>query len=150
MGIYTSYKRRFQLKNANKIRLEKQQKNSETTSTDNENQQRADLISTIQRLLENEVSLATSLISNMRYPKGPNKGNIISPYLQKKAHNYISQNLYKHQSTLQDSNSKLKQENKRLHRKNQALVKRTQSLGAKVQHTLNQKSKHIAEICSLV
>ncbi|CAG8441263.1 1594_t:CDS:1, partial [Ambispora gerdemannii] len=69
MGIYTSYKRRFQLKNANKIRLEKQQKNSETTSTNNENQQRADLISTIQRLSENEVSLATSLMSNMRYPK---------------------------------------------------------------------------------
>ncbi|CAG8588467.1 2733_t:CDS:2 [Ambispora gerdemannii] len=53
------------------------QKNSETTSTNNENQQRADLISTIQRLPENEVSLATSLISNMRDPKGSNKGNII-------------------------------------------------------------------------
>ncbi|CAG8789988.1 777_t:CDS:1, partial [Racocetra persica] len=28
MGIYKSYKRRFQLKNCNKIRLEKRQKNN--------------------------------------------------------------------------------------------------------------------------
>ncbi|RIB24662.1 hypothetical protein C2G38_2139166 [Gigaspora rosea] len=89
----------------------------------------------------------------MRYPKGPNEGKLISPYLQKKTYNYMVQSLYKSKSdycSLQDSNSRLEKKNKKLSQKNQELLKRTQSLGAKAQHSRDQKSKHIAEIRSLV
>ncbi|RIB15105.1 hypothetical protein C2G38_2143741 [Gigaspora rosea] len=89
----------------------------------------------------------------MRYPKGPNEGKLISPYLQKKTYNYMVQSLYKSKSdycSLQDSNSRLEKKIKNLVKKNQELLKRTQSLGAKAQHSRDQKSKHIAEIRSLV
>jgi hypothetical protein len=89
----------------------------------------------------------------MRYPKGPNKGKIYSPYLQNKAYESITQTLYKHQPTfksLQESNSKLKTDLKKLNRKNKALIKKTQSLGAQNKHLHDQKSKHISEIRSLV
>ena len=165
MGIYKSYKRRFHLKNAC---LKKQQKwlneralNNEEISTNEElptnaneeASQRMQLISTIQQLPDKELSSASNLISIMRYPKGPNKGKIISPYLQRKTYDYLALSLYKHKSdyhSLQDSNSKLKKDNKKLYQKSQKLVERTQSLGAKAQHSYDQKRKHIAEIRSLV
>lgn len=115
--------------------------------------QRTELISTIRQLPEEELPSANQLISTMRYPKGPNEGKIISPYLQKKTYDYLSQSLYKPKSdyySLQNSNLKLKKTNNELFQKNQKLIKRTQSLGAKAQHIKHQKSKHIAEIRSLV
>ena len=53
------------------------------------------LISTIEQLSDTQLSSAIHLISTMRYSKGANKGNIYSPYLQKKANEYINQTLYK-------------------------------------------------------
>lgn len=90
----------------------------------------------------------------MHYPKGPNQGKIVSPYLQQKAYDHITQTYYKHHSSyqcLQDSKSELKKKNQQLHQKNQVLIiKQSQSLGAKTQHLQSQKSKHISEIHSLV
>ncbi|CAG8843923.1 31613_t:CDS:2, partial [Gigaspora margarita] len=88
------------------------------SSVSKEELQWIDLILKIQELPDKEIAPANSLISLMRYSKGPNKG--------------------------------LQKENKKLDRKNQTLIKCTQSLGAKVQHFRIQKSKHIAEIRSLV
>lgn len=109
----------------------------EATNKEVSNPQWTHLISTIQQLPEKDIPPARNLISIMRYPKGPNKGSIISPYLQQKACDYLDQSFYKHHSThqfLKDSNSKLEKRNKKLNQKNQALIKRTQSLGAKAQH----------------
>ncbi len=176
MGVYKSYKRRFHLKNA---RLKKYQKNEQLNKEEpiniNEEEpinineeapnniinekagevpnKRMRLISTIQQLPDKDIHPTSNLISIMRYPRGTNEGNIISPYLQQKAYDYLNQSFYKHHSThqfLKDSNSKLEKNNKKLHQKNQTLIKRTQSLGAKVQHLQSQKSQHIAEIRSLV
>lgn len=150
MGVYKSYKRRFQLKNCNEVRLEKQEKhkndkmineikqclaemdqnqleiilntirNQSLNSTIGGNNQRANLILTIQQLPEEQLLSVSHLISTMRYPKGPNKGKIYSPYLQKKAYESITQTLYKHQPTyrsLQESNAKLETDFKKLHQK---------------------------------
>ncbi|CAG8650668.1 12616_t:CDS:2 [Gigaspora margarita] len=119
----------------------------------NTNPQRMQLISKIQQLPDKELSSANNLLSIMRYPKGPNKGEIISPYLQRKVYEYFAQSLYKQKldyKSLQDSNSKLEKQNKKLQQKNLTLIRRTQSIGAKAQHLKSQKLKHISEIRSLV
>ncbi|CAG8577621.1 28727_t:CDS:2 [Gigaspora margarita] len=111
-----------------------------------EEHRRNHLIALIQNFPNEEVLAATHLLTTMRYTKGPDKGKLLSSYLQKKAHKYISDNLYKTQST----NDKLVRENKRLHRQTDKLIKKTQSLGARSRILYNQKSHHIMEIRSLV
>ncbi|CAI2185751.1 4418_t:CDS:2 [Funneliformis geosporum] len=89
----------------------------------------------------------------MRYSKGPNKGKLISPYLQNKACEYVSQNLYKYQisvTSLQETNNEIATKIKQLQQQNNHLIHRTQSLGVHTRHLWNQKSKHIFEIQSLV
>ncbi|CAG8729947.1 6049_t:CDS:2 [Gigaspora margarita] len=107
----------------------------------------------VQKLSDKDTLSANSLISLMRYSKGPNEGNIISSYLQHKMYNYFTQSYYKHKSdyhSLQNSNLQLEKNNKTLNQKNQTLIKQTQSLGAQTQYLKIQKSKHISEIRSLV
>ncbi|CAG8645455.1 12068_t:CDS:1, partial [Cetraspora pellucida] len=114
-----------------------------------EEHQRNHLITLVQNLPNEEVLVAKHLITTMRYPNGSDKGKLLSPYLQKKAHKYITNNFYKHQlssESIQNTNSKLVLENKRLQRQTKKLIKKTQSLGAQTQHLYNQKSHHIAEI----
>ncbi|GBC05120.1 hypothetical protein RclHR1_06040011 [Rhizophagus clarus] len=126
--------------------------NSEIISLDKEDRQRMDLISSIQQLSDKEILAADHFIMTMRYPKGPNEGKLISPYLQNKAHEYVSQSLYKHQAsvtTLQETNNKMAIKIRQLQRQNGHLIRRTQSLGAYAGHLQNQKSKHISEIRSL-
>ena len=60
------------------------------------------LISSVQQLSEKEVSIAKHLIITMWYPKGSNKCKLISPYLQNKANEYITQNFYRHKFTYQE------------------------------------------------
>ncbi|CAI2193716.1 16325_t:CDS:2, partial [Funneliformis geosporum] len=72
--------------------------------------QRIKLMSTIQQLSDKEVSAASHLIETMRYPKGLNAGQLLSPYLQNKAYNSIVDSYYKHQlsnKSLKDANFKL-------------------------------------------
>jgi hypothetical protein len=69
-----------------------------------------DLISSIQKLSDKEILTANHFIVTMRYPKGPNEGKLISPYLQNKAYEYVSQNLYKHKvsvTSIQETNNKM-------------------------------------------
>ncbi|RIB06189.1 hypothetical protein C2G38_2217721 [Gigaspora rosea] len=148
MGIYKSHKRQFQLKNANKIRLEKHQKNlllqeqsastnevstNEATNKVSTNKAATNEVSTehnrltlmIHKLPKKDILPATNLISIMKYPKGPNLGDIISPYLQRKMYNYLIQTLYKRQvshQSLKESNVLL-EKNKKLHQKNTASCK---------------------------
>ncbi|CAG8847029.1 11748_t:CDS:2, partial [Gigaspora margarita] len=90
------------------------------SSVNKEELQRIDLISKIKELPDKEIAPANCLISLMRYSKGPNKGDIISPYLQQKMHNHLVQTLYKRHNThkfLKESNLRLQKENKKLDRK---------------------------------
>ncbi|RIB08768.1 hypothetical protein C2G38_2251808 [Gigaspora rosea] len=122
MGIYKLYKCRFHLKNACFKKHQKQLKEQEASIEEEpECSQRTQLISTIWQLSKEELPSANNLISIIRYLKGPNKGKLISPYLQKKSYNYIVQSLYKSKSDY-----------------------------LKAQYSCDQKSKHIAEIRLLV
>src|SRR5207248_1363983 len=107
-----------------------------TSKTTHQQANLNNLIFTIEQLSDTQLSSAIHLISTMRYSKGANKGNIYSPYLQKKANEYINQTLYKRQVThqvthqvLQESNAKLEIDCKKLHQKNKTLIRKTQSLG---------------------
>ncbi|CAG8503312.1 2581_t:CDS:2 [Gigaspora margarita] len=72
----------------------------------------------------------------MRYPIGSDNGKLLSPYHQKKkSYNYISDSLYKSQSSnesLQNANNRLVLENKKL----------SQSLGAQKKALYNQKFRN--------
>ncbi|CAG8806260.1 8436_t:CDS:1, partial [Racocetra fulgida] len=75
------------------------------------------LIELIQSLSDEEKKEATKLLENMRYPKGKNKGKIISPYLQQQLVEVISASLYRPQSSyaaLQKECNQLRSQNKKL------------------------------------
>ena len=64
---------------------------------------------------------ALALFDNMRYPKGKNQGKIISPYIQKKAIDFINHGLYKKKSTIKDleeKNEEMKSQIKKLEKGN--------------------------------
>ena len=42
------------------------------------------LIKTIEKLPDDQLKSAIHLLNNMRYSKGPNEGNLLSVFLQKK------------------------------------------------------------------
>ena len=75
--------RAIQLRKAREVRAQKlnNKKSSEQNeSLDKDDEERIKLLSAIQKLSNEEVPNANRLISTMRYPKGPNKGKIYSPY----------------------------------------------------------------------
>ena len=69
----------------------------------------------------------------MQYPKGKNKGKIISPYLQKQLIELISNTLYRPQSSY-TALQQLQSQNKNLIRRNEALIIKTKSLGSQNCH----------------
>ncbi|RIB30789.1 hypothetical protein C2G38_2151764 [Gigaspora rosea] len=111
MGIYRSNKCRFQAKKAAKKSLEVHQKLRKN--------HRVALVSQIEQLPQQEVFVAAHLFNTMRYSKGFNKNEILSPYLQNKAQEFILQNSYKHQSvqSLKEMNHQLLTNNKKLNKK---------------------------------
>ncbi|RIB18708.1 hypothetical protein C2G38_2183874 [Gigaspora rosea] len=113
---------------------------------------RVDLVSQIEQLPQQEVFAAAHLFNTMRYSKGSNKNEILSPYLQNKAQEFISQNSYKRQSvqSLKEMNHQLLTNNKKLNKKNDNLVSKIKSLGSTTRHLRNQKKHHISQIRSLV
>ncbi|RIB29827.1 hypothetical protein C2G38_2027374 [Gigaspora rosea] len=53
------------------------------------------LIDFVKKLPDNHLKSAINLFDTMRYTKGQNKGNLLSPFLQNKALNFINSSLYK-------------------------------------------------------
>src|SRR5436305_1249004 len=74
------------------------------------------LYTTIDQLSEVEVKRTQHLLNKMRYPKGPQKGQILSPYLQDKALSFIEDHLYKSSKT-DESVKSLNEANKVLHQR---------------------------------
>ena len=67
----------------------------ELITRSNITKERYALYTTIDQLSETEVKPAQHLLNKMRYPKGSQKGQILSPYLQDKALLFIEDSLYK-------------------------------------------------------
>ncbi|CAG8842122.1 13708_t:CDS:1, partial [Gigaspora margarita] len=126
------------------------------TICDMTEQQKADaneerMFQTICNMPKKQKANALNLFNIMRYPKGRHANEIISPYLQKKAFEFVTKNLYQRSDKdLNNENAKLKTENKKLIKKNKNLIQKTQSLGASNQHLHNRVSDRISTIRSLI
>jgi hypothetical protein len=56
---------------------------------------RQKLMKIIKELPDSQLKPAANLLNIMQYSKGPNKGNLLSPFLQNKALNFINNSFYK-------------------------------------------------------
>src|ERR1044071_2500877 len=63
------------------------------------NKKRIELIKHINSLPDSQIEKLHSLLKTMVYRKGKNVGEILSPYLQKKAFEFVETGLYKQEST---------------------------------------------------
>ncbi|RIB28832.1 hypothetical protein C2G38_1349514 [Gigaspora rosea] len=96
----------------------------------NKTTHRQKLLSMVEKLPDNQLKSAIHLLDTMRYSKGQNKGNLLSPFLQDKALSIINSSFYK---AGQDSNS-LIQSNKAL----QKQVTQLEHLNAKKNYKIKQ------------
>jgi len=62
----------------------------------------------INDLPDDQIFDAQNLLETMVYPKGKHQGEILSPYLQKKAQDFVVSGLYKHESLAQSIQNKTK------------------------------------------
>ncbi|PKY29906.1 hypothetical protein RhiirB3_446735 [Rhizophagus irregularis] len=146
MGIYKSYKRHFQLKECNRIRLEKQQRNNSIK----------EIMEHLTKMDEAQLQSVLNIITRKSKHQQANLNNLFSTIEQLSdttfANEYIDQTLYKRQVTnqeLQESNTKLEIDCKRLHQQNKTLIRKTQSLGVQNMHLRHQNANHISKIRSL-
>jgi hypothetical protein len=108
-----------------------------------------ELIRQIYALPDNEILNVHHLLKTMVYPKGVHVGQILSPYIQKKAYEFIETGLYKQESSaiaIQNKKKILEKENKKL--KNAAIKSSSQihSLTQKVAKTKCSKTKQTSKI----
>lgn len=92
---------------------------------------RQKLIKIIKDLPDDQLKSAVHLLDIMRYSKGSNKGNLLSPFLQNKALNFVNSSLYK---VGQDSGS--------LIQNNQALQKQI----TRLEHSNSKKSHKVKQL----
>ena len=81
-----------------------------------------ELINKINMLPEKQIFSCSKLLETMVYPDGNHKGEIISPYLQKKAMDLLSLTFRKPESSAQEIENKIKsieKENKTLTKKHE-------------------------------
>ena len=117
-----------------------------TNSSKNESSQRSNrcdlLVKSLEKLTEDQLKAADHLFQSMRYPKGQNQGQIISPFVQKKAIDIIGNSLYKtgqSSSSLIQQNKILKKQVAKLEKSNaKKLVKDRKLTGTVSQY----KCKH--------
>jgi len=95
---------------------------------------RVELIKIIKSLPDFQVERALFLLTTMVYPKGKHAGEILSPYLQKKAYEFIEAGLYKQGSTI----AAIKQETNFIKKENNQLKKAVVKSKTKI-HSLNSK-----------
>src|SRR6185369_3342254 len=62
----------------------------------------------INDLPDDQIFDAQNLLETMVHPKGKHQGEILSPYLQKKAQDFVVSGLYKHESSAQSIQNKTK------------------------------------------
>ncbi|CAB4404966.1 unnamed protein product [Rhizophagus irregularis] len=129
-----------------KINDEKMEAGDKKVAT---NTRRQKLIKIIKNLPDDQLKSAVHLLDTMRYSKGLNKGNLLSPFLQNKALNFVNSSLYK---VSQDSDS-LIQNNQALQKE----VSRLEHLNSKKSHKVKQligtisqyKRKHCQQISKI-
>ncbi|CAG8555384.1 18726_t:CDS:2, partial [Gigaspora rosea] len=109
-----------------------------------------EMFQTIRDMPEPQKTYALKLFNSMRYPRGKHVNEIISPYLQKKALDIIT-NHQKSQinNNLIAENAELKSTNKKLKKSNEKLIHKIQSISSSNRHLQNKVNNRISTIRSL-
>lgn len=112
-----------------------------------------ELMNKINRFPEKQVFSCSKLLEIMIYPDGDHKGEIISPYLQKKAMNLLLLTLGKPESSAHEIENKIKsieKKNKILTKKNESITSNHKSLAIKIKKQEKNKDLYISRIRSMV
>ncbi|CAG8803606.1 43845_t:CDS:2, partial [Gigaspora margarita] len=110
-----------------------------------------DLITKINYLSEEQLQSCAQLFVNMIYKDGLYRGKFISPYLQKKAMEWIQTNYKKHNnSQIEQEIKSLKAENLKLKQKIYNLTLKTKSLTSKLNYFQKSKKIYISKIRSAI
>nr|CAG8658254.1 12287_t:CDS:2 [Entrophospora candida] len=107
---------------------------------------RKDLIGKINYLSEKELVSCSQLFVNMVHKDGLHKGDILSPYLQKKASEWVLANRGKSNANSQEKDQEirlLKAKNSQLKRKIDKLTPRVKSLAIKLRHFERSKNNRL-------
>jgi DNA polymerase II small subunit/DNA polymerase delta subunit B len=111
------------------------------------------LIKKINMLPEKQILACSTLLEIMVYPDGIHKGEIISPYLQKRALDLVLSNRGKQNSSaagIQNKIKLLKSENERLTKKIESTTSKKKILAIKLKKQEQNKDLYISRMRSLV
>ncbi|CAG8543892.1 5561_t:CDS:2 [Cetraspora pellucida] len=89
------------------------------------------ITNTLKDMPENDLKLVSHFLHTIKYSYGKNKDRIISPYLQKKAFNYISNSLYKPGNShelLNNQNKQLKKSIKKLQKSKDCMTHKVRAV----------------------
>ena len=96
------------------------------------------MFQTIHDMPEQQKTYALKLFNSMRYPSGKHANKIISPYLQKKALEIITNCQKSWINNLIAKNAELKSTNKKLKKSNKKLIHKIQSISSSNRHLQNK------------
>ena len=109
--------------------------------------------SSIKDLPDNQIFDAHNLLETMVYPKGQHQGEILSPYLQKKAQDFVVSGLYKHESSAQSIRNKTKNMQikiNKLEKINNNSTTKINSLSKRLGKAQQVKNNYISKIRSAI
>ena len=112
-----------------------------------------ELIDKIDSLPEDQIFKCSKLLDTMVYPDGNYKGEILSPYLQKKAIDFIISTQGKSESNALEMKNKinlLKKENGKLTKQIESITSKHKSLAIKVKKQEKNKDRYISQIRSII
>ncbi|CAG8772641.1 2964_t:CDS:2, partial [Dentiscutata erythropus] len=110
------------------------------------------LIDKIKNLPNQQIIRIEHIVNTMIYPQGNMKGQILSPYLQNKAIEFVSSGFFKHYSSafnLQNKIKKLESKNKVLTKSVEQLNKKLRSFCVKIVQAEKRKQQYIFKIRSV-
>ena len=108
-------------------------------------------VSLINMLPEEQIIACYTLVETMIYPDGVRKGEIISPYLQKKALDLVLSTLGKHNSSAIEIQNKIKlleSENEKLTKRIDSLTSEKRILNIKLKKQEQNKDLYISRMRS--
>ncbi|CAG8633860.1 4351_t:CDS:1 [Cetraspora pellucida] len=107
------------------------------------------IVNTLKDISEMDLKSVSHLLCTIRYPHRKNEDHIISPYLQKKAFQYISDSLYKPGKSLEllnNQNKQLKKDNKKLQQSKDCITHKVWQLNGSIVQFKHKHHHHISRI----
>ncbi|CAG8720548.1 17132_t:CDS:2, partial [Racocetra fulgida] len=110
------------------------------------------IVDKVKGLPDYQIPRFENLINSMTYSKGKSKGEILSPYLQNKAIEFVNSGLFKHYSSanaVQDKIKQLETENNKLAKLVEKSNNELKSFRMKIVRAKEAKQKYISKIRSI-